>query len=407
MPDGGHVDGVSRRRVFLHVGSPKTGTTYLQNILWTGREQALDQGLLLPQERFADHYLASLDVRGLADRPEHPDRAVGMWQRIAEEVDRWPGTALVSHELLAGATREQAERAVAAFGPHSEVHVVLTARDLLRQIPAEWQEHVKHRATRRLPAFVDRIIADTEGRTWFWTVQDYPAVLGRWASTLPPEHVHVVTVPPRGADPSALWTRFAGLLGLDPDAFDTDGGRGNLSLGAEQVELLRRVNRALGDDLPIPGPYPRVVKEVFAQQVLAGRMGTPLRLDARGRDFAVQRSREMAERLAAMGVDVVGDLAELVPPADPAAEEGYPEPDEAALLKEAVDALAELLRRSAEPSPAEAELRRRWAQMRDTPVRFALLQASDRHPALGRLRQVYRGIRRLSGAAGSGASGRG
>jgi len=398
------------RRVFLHVGSPKTGTTYLQNILWAGKETARSQGLLLPGERFADHYLATLDVRELAERPEHPPRALGMWQRIVDEVEGWPGDALVSHELFAGATRDQARRAVAAFGTGTEVHVVLTARDLLRQIPAEWQEHVKHRAKRDLPAFIDRIIADDAGRSWFWTVQDYAAVLERWGGSLPPSQVHVVTVPQRGADPSALWSRFAGLVGLDASSFDTARGRGNLSLGAEQAELLRRVNAALGDTLPIPGPYPRVVKEIFAQQVLAGRKGTPLRLDRSGQEFAAARSRQLAGQLAAMGVDVVGDLSELLPPdPDPSAEEAaWPAVPDTELLDESVHALAELLRRLAERQPAEAEHRRQLRQMREMPVRYALLQASKRHPALDRLRRAYQqGARRLSRGAGSGVSGSG
>ena len=395
-----------RRRVFLHVGSPKTGTTYLQNILWAGKETATSQGVLLPQERFADHFLATLDVRGLAGRPEHPPRATGMWQRIVDEVEAWSGDALVSHELFAGATREQAERAVGAFGPDTEVHVVLTARDLLRQIPAEWQEHVKHRSTRTLPRFVDKIIADEEGRTWFWTVQDYAGVLDRWAGSLPRSQVHVVTVPQRGADPRALWTRFASLIGLDPESFETAAGRGNLSLKAEQAELLRRVNAALGDSLPIPGPYPRIVKEVFAQEVLAGRDGTALELDARGREFAVRRSREIADRLGSMGVHVVGDLDELVPPeAASPADLAYPQPTEAELLAEGVAALAELLRRMAERPRAEAAYRDQLRRMRDMPVRYALLQASRRHHALARLLDAYRwGRRMLSRERGSGAS---
>ncbi len=71
-------------KIFLHVGSPKTGTTFLQNVLWKQRSLAREQGLLLPQDRFPDHYLASLDVRGSAGRPHHPPQAVGMWHRMVE-----------------------------------------------------------------------------------------------------------------------------------------------------------------------------------------------------------------------------------------------------------------------------------------------------------------------------------
>ncbi|HET8605105.1 MAG TPA: hypothetical protein VFM09_14345 [Marmoricola sp.] len=399
------------RKVFLHVGSPKTGTTFLQNVLWAGRDTARRQGLLLPMDRFADHYLATLDVRGLAERPEHPDRALGMWQRIVEQVEAWPGDALVSHELFAAATRQQADAAVHSFGPDTEVHVVLTARDLLRQLPAEWQEHVKHRSTLTLDAFAGQVMADDRGRSWFWRVQDYSRILRRWGRSLPPEHLHVVTVPPRGADPTALWTRFAALLGLDPDTFRLDVGRSNLSLGMEQAELLRRVNEELDDRLALPGPYPRVVKEMFAQQVLAGRKGSPLQLDERTTAFAVARSRRLADDLATMGVDVVGDLEELVPrvetPTSPGAA-GFLHPSEEVLLTESVAALAGVLARFADSSPAERDYRRQVELMRRMPVRYALAQASHRHPALGRLRRAYqRGRARLNGGWGSSASGRG
>ena len=212
--------------------------------------------MLLPLERFADHYLASLDVRGLSGRKEHPPRAVGIWDRLVEEARAWPGTTLVSHELFASATADQAARAIASFGDDTEVHVVLTARDLVRQIPAEWQEHVKHRSTKTLPDFVDDLREDVEGTSWFWRVQDFADVVDRWGRTLPASRVHVVTVPAAGADPGTLWDRFATLLGLDPASFDTKQSRANTSLGVEQAELLRRVNAELGDRVPLPGPVP-------------------------------------------------------------------------------------------------------------------------------------------------------
>ena len=380
------------RRVFLHVGSPKTGTTFLQGVLWSQRELAAQQGLLLPMERFFDHYLASLDVRDLAGRKQHPERAVGAWDRLVREAEAWTGTVLVSHELFASATEEQAARAIASFGADTEVHVVVTARDLVRQIPAEWQEHVKHRSTKTLPGFVDDLREDTAGRSWFWRVQDFADVAERWGGSLPPDRVHVVTVPPAGADPSALWDRFATLLGLEPDAFDTEVSRANTSLGVEQAELLRRVNEELGDRVPLPGPYPSLVKNLLAHQVLAGRPGTRLALDEATTEFAIQRSREIADRLAALGVHVVGELADLVP--DPAAARAaarpsFVTPADDVLLAESVAAMAGLL-----DGFAQRGAQRRYEQLvRDlkrAPLRFALRQASDRHPALRKARGVYR-----------------
>ena len=73
----------------------------------------------------------------------------GAWDKLVDEMAAWHGDSIVSHELFAPATAEQAARAIAKLD-FAEVHVVVTARDLARQIPAEWQEHLKHRSTIRL-----------------------------------------------------------------------------------------------------------------------------------------------------------------------------------------------------------------------------------------------------------------
>jgi hypothetical protein len=335
------------RRVYLHVGSPKTGTTFLQQVLWAQRDLAREQGLLLPLTRVTDHYYASLDVREVADEPHRPDGASGAWGRLVEEAKSWHGDVLVSHELFAPATAEQAARAVASLEDTFEVHIVVTARDLVRQVPAEWQQHMKSRDVATLPEFIARLRADEPRQGWFWTVQDFAGVLRRWGSTLPSSQLHVVTVPPASSPSSVLWERFASLVGLTPGDFRLDGVRRNESLGAEQAELLRLVNAELGDRLPKPGPYHPIVVTLLAHRILSGRPGRRLALEPEDRQYAAQLSRGVADDLAAMGVDVVGDLADLVPgehstEAGSATTTGYGVSD-GALRDEAVAALAGML----------------------------------------------------------------
>ncbi|MDZ5621230.1 hypothetical protein [Nocardioides bizhenqiangii] len=385
-----------RPRVFLHVGSPKTGTTFLQDVLWSQRATAGEQGLLLPGERFNDHFLATLDVRGLVDDPSCPERARGMWDRLVAEALAWDGSVLISHELFAGATAEQARQAVAALADDAEVHVVVTARDHVRQISAEWQEHVKHRSAATFDAFIREVRDDAARTSWFWQVQDYAGVLERWGAGLPADQVHVVTVPPAGADPTILWERFAGLLGVDPAAFDIELERSNTSLGAEQAELLRRVNVELGDRLPLPGPYPLVVKNVLAHRVLEPRAGTRLALDAADQEFAAAAARGIADRIAAMGADVVGDLDELVPVVGGATadedrdDNAYAVPSDATLLAESVATIAELLVVLNERRAAVQRADDLTTTAQEKPIRFALVHASEQRPLLRKLRAAYR-----------------
>jgi hypothetical protein len=391
--------GVRRSRVFLHVGSPKTGTTFLQQVLWSQKRRAREQGLLLPLDSFFDHFLASLDVRGLAGRPEHPPHAQGIWQRVVEESRAWTGgTVLVSHELFASATAEQAEAAIVSLGRDAEVHVVLTARDLVRQIPAEWQEHVKHRSTKTFEDFVAGLQDDAAERSWFWRVQDFAAVVERWGRSLPRSQVHVVTVPPPGADPNLLWERFATLLGLDPGSFRT-ATHANTSLGMEQVELLRRVNAELGRRLPLPGPYAADAKNVLAHRVLAKRPGTPLALDAEGTAFALRRSAEIAAELARLDVDVVGDLSELVGEEAASAREpaggGGHVPDDI-LLTESIAALAGLLDAHRARRMERDTARRELQQLQSRPVRFVVRRVGRRVPGARKALDAYRNRRALA-----------
>ena len=143
------------RKVIVHVGAPKTGTSFLQDLLFTHREVLAEQGILYPADRFDAHFLAALDLMEL-QWGGLEKQAVGAWDRLAEQVRGWTGTVVVSHEILATASPAQVSRAFESFGD-CEVHVLASARDLVRQIPAEWQENVKHRRVVGYRDFLDKI----------------------------------------------------------------------------------------------------------------------------------------------------------------------------------------------------------------------------------------------------------
>ena len=70
-----------------------------------------------------------------------------------------------------------------------------------------------------------------------------------WSRHIPPDQVHVVTVPHQSSG-SLLWTRFAAAMDIDPGGCDVARGRRNSSLGYAETEFLRRMNEALPADLP-------------------------------------------------------------------------------------------------------------------------------------------------------------
>ncbi len=299
------------RTVFFHIGLPKTGTTYLQTLMWDNREKLRRQGVLLPGESGRQHLWASGVVREDPNLERRSPQAVHAWDQLVDEVNAWPGTAVLSHEFFAAASAEQATRAAAVLGG-AEVHVVVTARDTLSLVTARWQEYVKNGATVPVDDYPETEDTDPVNE-WDWGTLDLADVLARWGSSLPPEHVHVLTLPRPDEPRETLWLRFAELVGIDPSSCGTAGSVQNESLGVVEVELLRRVNPALRD---FRSPQDRGIwiRGYLAQGKLVPRGGDRFWPSQERVAELCARGERIAEEVAAAGYHVIGDAAALRPP---------------------------------------------------------------------------------------------
>ncbi|MEP9362855.1 hypothetical protein ABLE68_07820 [Nocardioides sp. CN2-186] len=386
------------KRVILHVGTPKTGTSYLQDVLFRNRRVLAGAGIHYPADRFDGHFLAALDLMRLPWGGLEAE-AVGAWDRLAAQVRGHDGTSIVSHEILATASRSQAGRALTSLGhgDGTEVHLVLSVRDLVRQIPAEWQENVKHRSTITYGAFLDQIKdprRESRIATWFWGVQELPDILNRWGHDLPPEHIHLVTVPPAGGAQQLLWKRFSIAFGLDGIDLDLEAERANPSLGAPETALVRRINRAANQQLA-PSDYRPLVRELLAHQTLSRRGRSPrLALPPEAHPWVGEITASWITEIERRGYDVVGDLSDLVgaPPVLKYADPDHP--NERQVSGAAVDAITALLLEGARLRQSEERLQR---ELHDTQV---ALERSY-------LRPTYRWREKLVRRLQSGRLGRG
>jgi hypothetical protein len=416
----------SRQTVFVHIGLAKTGTTHLQSTMSRNREQLRSDGFLYPGGRFAGHFFAALDVMQTPFRSHKYEQTAGAWEATVRELLAWDGPALVSHEVLATASREAVQR-IADSLPGVELHVVITARDLARQLPAVWQERLKVGHDLTWATFLSAV-KDTDRDTTgdaepadpdagrigrvFWRGHNLTEVAARWEAAVPADRIHVVTVPNVGADPALLWRRFAETLGLDPDRYVIPDRGANKSLGPAEAELLRRTNPGLMAALTWED-YERYAKWDLSERVLASReQSGRIVLPASEWDWAVQRCERTLGELRQRGYDVVGELDDLRPqrrPASPSDREPD-QTDEREVAGVAVDAVAGLLTihgRRVKPSPqaaAPVSRARLWTgRLRDwrghpRRVRLVLGAVSGRVRRTGRARRARRDRRSEAGA---------
>lgn len=331
-------------RVFLHVGAPKTGTTFLQSVLWANRDRLRSAGLLVPGKDQFDAFYATMHVREVSRSLGLPARAADAWPRLVDEAHAWGRDSIISHEFFAAASAPQAARALDDLAP-LDVHVILTARDYVATLPALWQEQVKVGSTDPFDTFVADMLEGRRSGPLSWRTTDVQSVLRRWTASLPAEQVHLVTVPPPGSPPLTLWERFCDALGLEPSGWEIPQTRRNQSLGAVEVELLRRVNPRLQPPLGRAGaPHYRWVRRYLAEDVLVSRGGRRFGVDASTATSLRSRSEAAVAYVRSRGVKVHGDLDDLVS-SDPFADRGSTQTTTDEVLDAALDTIAALLDR--------------------------------------------------------------
>ncbi len=257
---------------------------------------------------------------------------------------------------------------------------MLSVRDLVRQIPAEWQENVKHRSAMSYARFLARIADPSRNSriaSWFWSVQEIPEILDRWGADLPPERVHLVTVPSPGGAPDLLWKRFSQAFGLEGIDLELADERTNPSLGVPETALIRRINRSANRVLE-PADYRPLVRELLAHQTLSRRVLSPrLALPPEQVPWVQEREAAYAAEIERRGYDVVGDLHDLRgnPTLHP-----YVDPDrprERDVAGAAVDAIKALLLENARMRAEDAQLRAELDETRDA-LRRSYLRPSYR-----------------------------
>lgn len=345
-------------RTYLHIGTMKAASTFLQSLFDLNRDVLVEHGISWQSSRA--NQLAVHDF--MRSRMRHP-QSRDAWRTFARDVRKTRGNALISMELLAALDPGQVGQLVATLGS-DEVTVFLTARHLTGSVPSHWQERTQNRQTVAwadwIEAMCDGDPADPESRALPWRHHYLPEIVRKWSTVASPEgRVSVVTIPRDRSEVGTVWQRVAEVLGVPAEDFRMPTPR-NAGLGATSAELMRRVNARVAD-LDFES-YRRGFKSTLAKQTLAKHASREPKPMLTGEQHA--RLREIALRmldeLRGTDVEIVGDIDDLVPPPEPPAsahDPGTAAPED--LLDVAVVGLAGLGRRVSSLQEERDKLERR------------------------------------------------
>ena len=341
-------------RLLLHIGTQKSGTTYLQRVLAALSNGLKRDGILYPtrlhgRREVYNHEAAAYGLLGSAAFPWVPEARArgqeGSWNGLVRKVGQWDGTAVVSGEALSVIDAQAASRLVESLGVPN-THVIITARDLGRVLPSSWQQHIRNGRSTSFTSFLQaqadrRGEGDARARAarWnddpdqtFWRAYAIGTLVERWSPLA--RTVSVVTVPRRGAAPDELWHRFRRALDVGPALPETppaiDDLAANVGLTEPEVLVLAALNRQV-DSVKADGPDLRALRGRLVREAFTVRpdRGTPVRLPGKWADRVRDWAREDVEVLDSTSAILVGPRSDLLVDAEAPVGDA-PDPDEIA-----------------------------------------------------------------------------
>jgi len=237
---------MTKPRLILHIGYPRTGTTYFQKTLDANRDRMLETGFYLPPTTGFRHRELQLFGRDTmpnkianlvgADQADSPIEVATSWVRRAGETTPDGCTVIMSEETVATASAaglQQLRAAVADAFSSVEIYVCFRPHASLAA-----SDHAQRVRVTFFPMEFSRFAEDMVDKPHF----DYCAVADQLVSHFGHDHVNAFVYSGK-ADVSSN-DMMAEHMGIK-NSLVNESNRTNESLPATVVEIKRRLNPSL------------------------------------------------------------------------------------------------------------------------------------------------------------------
>jgi hypothetical protein len=304
LPDGTRL---------VHIGPHKTGTTALQAALWAARPVLLEQGVRAVG-RSRNPVSAVRAVTGQASSYSEHAPPMRDWHALVHEIrTAAEPRVVVSSEFFAHADTD-AIRRIADDLDVSRLHVAVTLRPLARVIPSMWQQNVQAGTVTSFERWLEGLFPEPPRapNAAFWTLHRHDALIERWVAVVGADHVTAIVVDDR--DHALVLRVFERLLGLRDGTLELESDLSNRSLTLAEAEAVRAFNVAFRDTGLDRALHARVMRYGAATHMKLREPGhddPPIEIPAWAIDPIGTVASAMIGAIAASGVRVVGDLAEL------------------------------------------------------------------------------------------------
>jgi len=319
------------KRIFLHIGVPKTGTTALQAALANSRKDLAKQNVIYPSQWRNAHHRAAWAVtertwgwkgRGGTTTP------MKHWDQLVSEA-KTSKKVILSSEFFCEANQNQANKIVQDLG-NRELEVVITLRPFGKLLPSAWQQYLKYGVKLTYEEWLQAILNGPREKAptpTFWMRHDHPVLIKRWLNLVGKENVSLVVVDDSNHD--FIYQAFEQILGLEVGTLQKRKEKiSNRSMTLAEAEFLRQINLRQPESSTWD-KYESFVRRSMMHEILntpiaeakPEKVTTPVWATEKANQIAKQYFDEISK----MNLKVIGELEQVALEISGAKEQQLPE----------------------------------------------------------------------------------
>lgn len=240
------------KRVIIHAGFHKSGTTALQESLYRNRDLLDKKGIhYFDFGRKAHHRLAwSISNRnwGWKNRgAEHVSPK--LWKKSAKRIAKSKyETIIISSEFFSELNEEQI-RKVKQDLQDLDIQILFTIRPLIKLLPSSYQQYLKYGLVADYEEWLNEVLNNQENSKvtpTFWVRHRHHEVIARWAKIFDANKTTLIIA--NEDQPKFLFDEINKYLGLTQDFLKAQQTGSNRSLTMEEISLLLSINRKFPKD---------------------------------------------------------------------------------------------------------------------------------------------------------------
>jgi hypothetical protein len=309
---------MSEKRLIIHPGFHKSGTTALQEAFALNRPLLRENGIFYPPIGSKAHHRVAW---ALTQRPWGWNRRGGertpekYWDRMASRINgAKEETVILSSEFFSEIDGERI-RKIRSEIKGRDIQILFTLRPLAKLLPSSYQQYLKYGITIEYEDWLHAILdkpGESKVSPTFWKRHSHGKVVARWVDIFGKSNVTLLIV--NEAQPTFLFDEINKFLNLPTGTLNAAPSGSNRSLTMEEISLLLELNRQFPKErvwdeyeVFVRAGYIRHLTDHVPPAADKARLLTP--------QWAVDKANELGKviqkELLGTGVKIIGDVDSL------------------------------------------------------------------------------------------------